>query len=80
MFQGKIIKMIEEEYGIPTQELEDSSKKSVEEAFNKDYVKGLKMNGKVFKLEPSQVIVNDYGITAIIDISANIRLLMMSFI
>ena len=34
--------MIEEEYGIPTQELEDSSKKSVEEAFNKDYVKGLK--------------------------------------
>jgi hypothetical protein len=80
MFQGKIIKMIEEEYGIPTQELEDSSKKSVEEAFNKDYVKGLKMNGKVFKIEPSQVIVNDYGITAIIDISANIRLLMMSFI
>lgn len=80
MFQGKIIKMIEEEYGIPTQELEDSSKKSVEEAFNKDYVKGLKMNGKVFKLEPSQVIVNDYGITTIIDISANIRLLMMSFI
>lgn len=79
MFQGKIIKMIEEEYGIPTQELEDSSKKSVEEAVNKDYVKGLKMNGKVFKLEPSQVLVNDSGITAIIDISANIRLLMMSF-
>ena len=79
MFQGKIIRMIEEEYGIPTQELEDSSKKSVEEAFNKDYVKGLKMNGKVFKLVPSQVLVNDSGITAVIDIQAGLRLMMSAF-
>ncbi|WP_312077069.1 DUF4403 family protein [Chryseobacterium sp.] len=80
MFQGKIIKMIEEEYGIPTEELENSSKKSVEEAFNKDYVKGLKIEGRVFDLKPTKVLLNDSGITAVIDIQANVRLLLTSFL
>ena len=74
LFQGKIVKMIEDEYGIPTAELEDSSKKSIEETFNKEYYKGLKMNGKVFKLKPSQIILNPVGITAIIDTQAQLEL------
>lgn len=41
---GKNRKMIEEEYGIPTQDLENTSRKSIEEAFNKEYYKGLKMS------------------------------------
>ncbi|PQA90290.1 protein of unknown function [Chryseobacterium piscicola] len=80
MFQGKIVKMIEEEYGIPTQDLEVSSQKSIEEAFNKEYYKGLKMQGRVFHLAPSQIIVNDYGITAVIDIQAGLRLMLNSFL
>ena len=74
LFQGKIVKMIEDEYGIPTAELEDSSKKSIEETFNKEYYKGLKMNGKVFKLKPSKIILNPFGITAIIDTQAQLEL------
>ena len=80
LFQGKIVKMIEEEYGIPTQDLEVSSQKSIEEAFNKEYYKGLKMQGRVFHLAPSQIIVNDYGITAVIDIQAGLRLMLNSFL
>lgn len=76
LFQGKIVKMIEEEYGIPTAELESSSKKSIEETFNKEYFKGLKMQGKVFKLKPSQVILNQNGITAVIDTDAQLKLLV----
>ena len=76
LFQGKIVKMIEEEYGIPTAELESSSKKSIEETFNKEYFKGLKMQGKVFKLKPSQVILNQNGITAVIDNDAQLKLLV----
>ncbi|HCN10982.1 MAG TPA: hypothetical protein DIS75_01360, partial [Chryseobacterium sp.] len=76
LFQGKIVKMIEEEYGIPTAELESSSKKSIEETFNKEYFKGLKMQGKVFKLKPSQVILNQIGITAVIDTEAQLKLLV----
>ncbi len=76
LFQGKIVKMIEEEYGITTAELEDSSKKSIEETFNKEYYKGLKMQGKVFKLKPSKILLSPVGITAIIDTEAQLKLLV----
>lgn len=74
LFRGKIVNMIEDEYGIPTAELEDTSRKSIEETFNKEYYKGLKMRGKVFKLTPSKIIHNPYGITAVIDTEAQLKL------
>lgn len=76
LFKGKIVKMIEEEYGIPTQELELASKKSIEEAFNKEYYKGLKMNGRVFNLKPGSVLLNPYGITAVIETNATLKLIL----
>ncbi len=79
LFQGKIVKMIEEEYGIPTQELEETSKKSIEEAFNKEYYKGLKMSGKVFNLKPSKILLSDTGITAVIDTNAALKLIVNGF-
>ena len=74
LFQGKIVKMIEQEYGIPTAELEDSSKKSIEETFNKEYYKGLKMEGKVFKVKPTQILLHQNGITAVVDTEAQLKL------
>jgi len=79
LFKGKIVKMIEDEYGIPTTGLEASSKKSIEEAFNKEYYKGLKMSGKVFTLKPNQVLINNSGITAVIDTDANLRFTLKGF-
>lgn len=79
LFKGKIVKMIEDEYGIPTDELEISSKKSIEEAFNKEYYKGLKMSGKVFNLKPHQILLNSSGITAVIDTNATLRFTLKGF-
>ncbi|SEV90703.1 protein of unknown function [Chryseobacterium wanjuense] len=76
LFKGKIVKMIEEEYGIPTQDLENSSRKSIEEAFNKEYYKGLKMSGKVFNLKPTNILLNPSGITAVIDTNASLKLII----
>ncbi len=76
LFKGKIVKMIEEEYGIPTQDLENSSRKSIEEAFNKEYYKGLKMTGKVFNLKPTNILLNPSGITAVIDTNASLKLII----
>lgn len=76
LFKGKIVKMIEEEYGIPTRELEESSRKSIEETFNKEYYKGLKMSGKAYALKPSKVLLTTQGITAVIDTNATLRLLV----
>jgi len=79
LFKGKIVKMIEEEYGIPTEELENSSKKSIEETFNKEHYKGLKMTGKVFNLKPGQILLNESGITAVIDTNATLKLTLKGF-
>lgn len=76
LFRGKITGMIEKEYGIPTAELEDYSKKSTEEAFNKEYYKGLKMSGKVQKMKPGKVLVGKQGLTVVIDTKAQLRLLI----
>ena len=76
LFRGRIVKLIEDEYGIPTGEIEDSSKKSIEETFNKEYYKGLKMQGKVFKLTPSKIILTPSGITAVIDTEAQLKLIV----
>lgn len=75
-FKGKIVRMIEDEYGIPTKEIEESSKKSIEDAFSKEYYKGLKMAGKVYSLKPSKVVVTNMGITTIIDTNAYLRLIV----
>lgn len=76
LFQKKITKMIEDEYGIPTSDIELSSKSSIEEAFNKDYYKGLKISGQVYKLNPTQIILTPNGITAVIltDATLNLKL------
>lgn len=76
LFQGKIVKMIEEEYGIPTEDLENSSKKSIEEAFNKEYYKGLKMSGRVFNLKPTKILLTSSAITAVIDTNASLQLIL----
>lgn len=75
-FKGKIIRMIEDEYGIPTKEIEDTAKRSIDDTFNKEYYKGLKMSGRVYSLQPTKILVNDSGLTAVIDMQASLRLLV----
>ena len=74
LFEGKIIRMIEKDYGIPLIDIENSSKKSIEESFNKEYQTGLKLQGKVLNLKPTQFLVNPEYITTVIDINANLNL------
>ena len=74
LFEGKIVRMIEQDYGIPLFDIENSSKKSIEESFNKEYHAGLKLQGKVLNLKPTQFLVNPEYITTVIDINANLNL------
>lgn len=74
LFKGRIVRMIEEDYGIPTSSLENESKQSIEDAFGKEYYQGVKIIGKVLSLKPSQILIGTSGITAIIDTEANIKL------
>ncbi|MCC2591056.1 DUF4403 family protein [Chryseobacterium sp. MFBS3-17] len=78
LFESRIVKIIRDEYGIPTAELEDSSRKSIVQAFNTEYYKGLKLSGKLTGLKPSKIILQPSGITAIIDTEAQLRLLIQN--
>lgn len=79
LFQKKITEMIEEEYGIPTSDLELSSKSSIETAFNTKYNGGIESTGKVYKLKPQQILVTPNGITAIILTEAQLQLKFLGF-
>ena len=74
LFEGKIVKMIEQDYGIPFLELENASKKSIEESFNKEYQKGFKLSGKVMNFKPTEFLISEDHITTVVDIYAKVEL------
>ncbi|KIA83849.1 hypothetical protein OA84_04435 [Kaistella solincola] len=79
LFKGKIVHLIETEYGIPTATIEDEARKSIEEAFNKEYYKGVKLTGKVFGLKPSKILLNGEVLTVVIDTEAKLVLKISGF-
>lgn len=74
LFEGKIKRMIGEEYGIPMQEIEISSKQSLEDSFNKEYYPGIFLKGNVLDLKPSKILLFDNYLTVVIDTKANLQM------
>ena len=74
LFEGKIRRMIEKDYGIPLLDIENSSKKSMMENFNKEYVKGIKLQGNVIDLKPTQFLLSEKYITIVIDTKAQLQM------
>src|SRR5690606_31458308 len=74
LFEGKIRRMIGEEYGIPMNELIEASKKSLTENFNKEYYPGIFLKGRVEELYPSQILVFDKSMTVVIDTNARLQM------
>jgi hypothetical protein len=79
LFKVKIVNLIETEYGIPTSTIEDDARKSIEEAFNKEYYKGLKLSGKVFNLKPTTILLNGEVLTVVINTEAQLMLKVTGF-
>ena len=74
LFEGKIRKMIEKDYGIPLLDIENTSRKSLTENFNKEYVKGIRLQGKVLDLKPTQFLLSEKYITIVIDTKAQLQM------
>ena len=66
--------MIEKDYGIPLLDIENSSKKNMIENFNKEYVKGIKLQGNVMDLKPTQFLLSEKYITIVIDTKAQLQM------
>lgn len=76
LFEGKIRKMIEKDYGIPLLDIENSSRKSLMENFNKEYYKGIRLQGNVIDLRPTQFLLSEQYITVVIDTKAQLQMMV----
>ncbi|WP_379968370.1 DUF4403 family protein [Epilithonimonas sp. UC225_85] len=74
LFEGKIRRMIENDYGIPLLDIENSSRKSMIDNFNKEYVKGIRLQGNVLDLKPTQFLLSEKYITIVIDTRAQLQM------
>lgn len=74
LFEGKIRRMIESDYGIPLLDIENASRKNLNENFNKEYVKGIRLQGNVIDLKPTQFLLSEKYITIVIDTKAQLQM------
>ena len=74
LFEGKIRRMIEDEYGIPMADIISTSRNSLMESFNKEYYPGIYLKGNVIDLNPVQVLLFSKNMTIVIDTNANLQM------
>ncbi len=76
VFEAKIKNLIESNYGIPLLDIENASKKTITESFNKEYIEGIRLKGNVIDLKPTQFLLSSKYISVIIDSKAQLEMLI----
>lgn len=66
LLEGKMVKMIQDEYGLPVDELLTYAKQNIETAMNSEYRKGVKLNGKIENVQPDKVYLTPTSIVAVV--------------
>lgn len=74
LLEGTLERKIQNDFGMPLKDLLDFGKQSVEEALNTEYIKGVKLHGKITSLLPDKIIVSEQGISAIVKADGNLIL------
>jgi hypothetical protein len=66
LLEGKMVKMIQEEFGLPVDELITYAKQNIETAMNSEYRKGIKLSGKIESVQPDKVYLTPTSIVAVV--------------
>lgn len=66
LLEGKLVKMVQESFGVPVDELITYAKQNVEAAMNTEYVKGVKLSGKIDQVLPDKVYLTPNSIVAVV--------------
>lgn len=74
LFEGKVRKMIETEYGIPLADMEEESRKNLLISFNKEYYPGFFLKGRLLDFQPSEVLLFQDFMTVVIDTKATLQM------
>lgn len=76
IFDGTLEKKIQKDFQVPLATLLADGQKSVEGAINSEYMKGVKLMGKVIHITPDQIFVTPDGITATVMAEGKLQLLV----
>jgi Domain of unknown function (DUF4403) len=71
---GMLERKVQEEFGMPVEELLTYGKQNVETALNTEWMKGVKLHGKINQLQPDKVVLSQQGITAIVKAEGKLSL------
>lgn len=66
LLEGKMVKLIEDEFGLPVDELITYAKQNIETAMNSEYRKGIKLSGKIENVQPDKVYLTPTSIVAVV--------------
>lgn len=74
LLRSTLAKNIENEFGIPVNEIIEYSRENVTETINSEFSPGIKMKGQVLSIIPDKVMMTDEGMVALINASARVQL------
>lgn len=73
--EGTLVKGIENEFGIPVDPIFEMAKQNINEALNKEFDNGLKLNGILKEVRPGEVLMTEHGILTTVEATGNIHVL-----
>lgn len=74
ILEGTLEKKIQQEFTIPVAETIASTKKSVEESFNTEWMKGVKTTCRISKIQPEKVTLTLDGISTVVKATGSVNL------
>lgn len=74
LLEGQIEKMIQQKFGIPVDDLINFAKQNVESAMNTEYIKGVKLSGKIDQVAPDKVVLTPNSIVAVVMAKGKVEL------
>ncbi len=76
IFEGNLLKQIENNFGIAVDPILSQAKQGVEKALNSKPMKGVNMSGKIDNVVPSKVFLSPEGLIAGVNASGNMKILI----
>lgn len=74
ILEGTLEKKIQKEFTIPLEETISSTKKSVEESFNTEWMKGVKTSCQITSIVPEKVVLTQNGISTVVKATGKVNL------
>jgi hypothetical protein len=74
LLEGTLEKKIEQDFGLPVEDIITAAKESTLKALNTEVTKGVMMKAEILTIEPKEIFVNPLGLLAVVNTKAKVEL------